>query len=84
LPSPVIAYVDRTRTPAARISGEIVADHHKVEAAEKPLAIAEVRVSGELQHKGHGVAITLDSQPRFLPGFDRLLSGHGRNGVFPR
>src|SRR6266702_2601474 len=69
--------VDRPWTEVARQLGEIMAEHHVVQAAQQRGVVFEVRRTRELLDVVHGVAITDDLGPGAPVGVERFLLVNG-------
>lgn len=68
----VVLHPDGARTPSPRVLREVVLHHREVERPDERL-VDDRRVSRELKHVGHRVAVALDGVASFLVGIKRLL-----------
>ena len=58
--------------------------HHEVQASQHRFVMHEVRIVGQLQHIGHGLAVTAYRMPRLGLLIERFLAIHGGGRVITR
>jgi hypothetical protein len=63
---------------------DVVAEHHVMQAAQRPFVVLEVGIVRELQHVAHCVAIARDRLPGLGTLIERLFAVHGRDRVIDR